>query len=136
MIIPAGFLKAWAASAAFLLIVDAIWLGLVARGFYVRQLGDLMLESPKLAIAAVFYVMYSAAIVILASAPAARSGSLTDAALLGAILGFAAYGTYDITNLSTLKNWPLAMSLVDIAWGTLLTGAVSGVGYWVLRSGQ
>ncbi|MBU4527195.1 MAG: DUF2177 family protein [Hoeflea sp.] len=136
MIIPAGFLKAWAASAVFLLVVDAIWLGLVARGFYVRQLGDLMLESPKLAIAALFYVMYSAAIVILASAPAARSGSLTDALLLGAILGFAAYGTYDITNLSTLKNWPLAMSLVDIAWGTLLTAAVSGVGYWLLRPGQ
>tara|TARA_R110002020_G_scaffold35195_6_gene106324 strand:- start:371 stop:781 length:411 start_codon:yes stop_codon:yes gene_type:complete len=136
MIIPAGFLKAWAGAAAFLLIVDAIWLGLVARGFYARQLGDLMLESPKLGIAAVFYVMYSAAIVILAAAPAARSGSLTDALLLGAILGFAAYGTYDITNLSTLKNWPVAMSLVDMAWGTLLTAAVSGVGYWLLRSGQ
>ena len=132
MIIPAGFLKAWAGAAAFLLIVDAVWLGLVARGFYSRQLGDLMLESPKLSIAAVFYVMYSAAIVILASAPAARSGALTDA-LLRAILGFAAYGTYDITNLSTLKNWPLAMSLVDMAWGTLLTAAVSCVGYWLLR---
>ena len=134
--IPAGFLKAWAGAAALLLIVDAIWLGLVARGFYVRQLGDLMLESPKLAIAALFYVMYSAAIVILASAAAARSGSLQDALLLGAILGFAAYGTYDITNLATLKNWPLVMSLVDMAWGTVLTAAVSAVGFWLLRSSQ
>jgi uncharacterized membrane protein len=63
-------------------------------------------------------------------------GTNTDALLLGAILGFATYGTYDITNLSTLKNWPLAMSIVDMAWGTALTAAVSGVGYWLLRSGQ
>ena len=131
--IPAGFLKAWGGAAAFLLIVDAIWLGLVARGFYSRQLGELMLDQPRLSIAALFYVMYLAAVVILASAPAFRSGSLTDALMLGAILGFAAYGTYDITNLSTLKNWPLVMSLVDMAWGTLLTAAASAVGFWMLR---
>jgi len=131
--IPAGFLTAWAGTAAFILAIDAIWLGLVAKGFYSRQLGDLMLDQPRLAIAALFYVMYSGAVVILASAPAARSGSLQDALLLGAILGFAAYGTYDITNLATLKNWPLTMSLVDIAWGTVLTAAASAVGYWLLR---
>ena len=131
--IPAGFLKAWAGSAVFLLAIDAIWLGVVARGFYSRQLGDLMLASPRLSIAALFYVFYSAAVVILASAPAVRSGSLPDALLLGAILGLVAYGTYDITNLATLKDWPLTMSLVDMAWGTLLTTAVSAVGYWLLR---
>lgn len=132
--IPAGFLKAWAGAALFILAIDAVWLGLVARGFYKSQLGDLMLESPKLAIAALFYVMYSAAVVILASAPAARSGSLSDALLLGAIFGFAAYGTYDITNLATLKNWPMLMSLVDVAWGTALTAATAVVGSWLLRT--
>jgi uncharacterized membrane protein len=134
--IPAGFLKAWAGTAVFLLAIDAVWLGLVARGFYARQLGDLMLDQPRLGIAVIFYVMYSAVVVLLASAPAFRSGSLTDALMLGAILGFAAYGTYDITNMATLKNWPLMMSLVDMAWGTLLTAAVSAVGFWMLRSGQ
>jgi len=132
--IPAGFLKAWAGSALFILAIDAIWLGIVARGFYSRQLGDLMLASPRLPLAALFYVMYSAVVVLLASAPAVRSGSLQDALLLGAILGFAAYGTYDITNMATLKNWPVMMSLVDIAWGTVLTAAVSAIGYWLLRS--
>ena len=131
--IPTGFLKAWAGAAVFLLLIDGLWLGVVARSFYSRQLGDLMLESPKLSIAAVFYVMYSAAVVILASAPAFRSGSLTDALLLGAILGFAAYGTYDITNMSTLKNWPTLMSFVDMAWGTALTTATAAVGFWLLR---
>lgn len=132
--IPAGFLKAWAGTALFILAIDAIWLGLVARGFYSRQLGDLMLESPKLSIAALFYVMYSAAVVILASAPAARTGSIQDSLLLGAIFGFAAYGTYDITNLATLRNWPMLMSLIDIAWGTALTAAAAAVGAWLLRS--
>ncbi|WP_417435763.1 DUF2177 family protein [Hoeflea sp.] len=131
--IPAGFVKAWAGTAVFILIIDAVWLGLVASGFYARQLGDLMLDSPKLSIAAVFYVMYSGVVVLLASAPAFRSGSLQDALLLGAILGFAAYGTYDITNMATLKNWPLVMSLVDMAWGTALTAAASAAGYWLLR---
>ncbi|MCY0154454.1 DUF2177 family protein [Hoeflea alexandrii] len=132
-VIPAGFLKAWAGTAAFILVIDAIWLGFIARGFYARQLGDLMLDQPKLSIAALFYIMYSAVVVLLASAPAFRSGSLQDALLLGAILGFAAYGTYDITNMATLKNWPVTMSLVDMAWGTLLTAAASATGYWVLR---
>jgi uncharacterized membrane protein len=131
--IPAGFFKAWAGIAAFILVIDAVWLGLVAKGFYARQLGDLMLDQPRLGIAALFYVMYSAAVVILASAPAARSSSLQDALLLGAILGFVAYGTYDITNLATLKNWPVVMVLVDMAWGTALTAAASATGYWLLR---
>lgn len=131
--IPAGFLKAWAGTALFLLAIDALWLGVVARGFYARQLGDLMLDQPRLGIAAIFYVMYSAVIVVLASAPAFRSGSLQDALMLGAVLGFAAYGTYDITNLSTLKNWPLMMSVVDMVWGTLLTTAAAAVGFWMLR---
>jgi len=131
--IPAGFLKAWAGTALFLLAIDALWLGIVARGFYARQLGDLMLDQPRLGIAAIFYVMYSGVAVLLASAPAFRSGSLQDALMLGAILGFAAYGTYDITNMATLKNWPVTMSLVDMAWGTLLTAAASAVGFWLLR---
>ncbi|SOE13763.1 uncharacterized membrane protein [Hoeflea halophila] len=131
--IPAGFLKAWAGTALFLLAVDALWLGVVAKGFYARQLGDLMLDQPRLGIAAIFYVMYSGVAVLLASTPAFRSGSLQDALMLGAILGFAAYGTYDITNMATLKNWPITMSIVDMAWGTLLTAAASAVGFWLLR---
>ncbi|WP_422370881.1 DUF2177 family protein [Hoeflea sp.] len=135
--IPVGFVKAWAASAAFFLLVDAIWLGLVARGFYRDQLGDLMADSVNFPVAAIFYIMFSAAAVILASATALRTGGgLTEAALLGAILGFAAYGTYDFTNLATLKNWPVAVTAVDIVWGTALTSAASAVGFWVLRAAQ
>jgi uncharacterized membrane protein len=136
-VIPAGFFKAWAATAAFILALDAVWLGVIARGFYRDQLGPLMADSVRFPVAAVFYVMFSAAAVILASAPAIRSGgSIWDAVLLGAVLGFAAYGTYDFTNLATLKDWPVSVTIVDLIWGTALTAAASAIGYLTLRSVQ
>ncbi|MGI9500622.1 MAG: DUF2177 family protein [Geminicoccaceae bacterium] len=127
------FLIAWGATAVVFLVIDAIWLGLIATSFYRRELGALMLERPKLQIAVLFYLGYTFAIVLLAASPASKSGSLTQALLFGAVLGLAAYGTYDITNLSTLKNWPVTMSLVDMAWGTFLTALAAASGYAVLR---
>ena len=126
------FLIAWIATAAAFLIIDAIWLGWVATSFYQRELGHLMLERPNLGIAALFYLLYAAAIVLLAAMPAFRSGSWTEALFLGAVLGLAAYGTYDITNLATLKDWPLTMSIVDMIWGTTVTAVAALTGYFVL----
>ncbi|MGI9421400.1 MAG: DUF2177 family protein [Geminicoccaceae bacterium] len=128
-----AFLAAWGVTAILFLVIDAIWLGLIATSFYRRALGDLMLDQPKLQIAALFYIGYTFAIVLLAAAPAARAGSLTQALVYGAVLGLAAYGTYDITNMSTLKNWPVTMSLVDMAWGTLLTAAAAAAGFAAFR---
>lgn len=127
------FLAAWGVTAIVFLVIDAIWLGLIATSFYRRALGNLMLEQPKLQIAAVFYIGYTFAIVLLAAAPAARSGSLTQAILYGAVFGLAAYGTYDVTNMSTLKNWPMAMSVVDMIWGTVLTATATVAGYATYR---
>ena len=128
-----AFFAAWGATAILFLVIDAIWLGLIATSFYRRALGDLMLDQPRLQIAALFYVGYTFAIVLLAAAPAARAGSLTQAVVYGAVLGLAAYGTYDVTNMSTLKNWPVTMSLVDMAWGTLLTAAAAAAGFAAYR---
>jgi uncharacterized membrane protein len=128
-----AFLAAWAVTAVVFLVIDAIWLGLVATSFYARALGDLMLDQPKLGIAALFYIGYTFAIVLLASAPAAKSGSLSQAVLYGAVFGLAAYGTYDITNMATLKNWPVTMSIVDMIWGTVLTAVSATAGYATLR---
>ncbi|MEM7042667.1 MAG: DUF2177 family protein [Pseudomonadota bacterium] len=127
------FLAAWGVTAFVFLVIDAIWLGLIATSFYARALGDLMLEQPKLGIAALFYVGYTFAIVLLVAAPAAKAGSLSQALLYGAVFGLAAYGTYDITNMATLKNWPMTMSLVDMAWGTLLTAVSAAAGYVAFR---
>ncbi|NJO37360.1 MAG: DUF2177 family protein [Rhizobiales bacterium] len=128
-----SFLAAWGVTAVVFLVIDAIWLGLVATSFYARALGDLMLTQPKLGIAALFYIGYTFAVVLLVSAPAARSGSLGQSLLYGAVFGLAAYGTYDITNMSTLKNWPVAMSLVDMAWGTFLTAVAAAAGFVTYR---
>ncbi|MBB6220840.1 DUF2177 family protein [Rhizobium leguminosarum] len=126
-------LFAYAGTFLTLLVCDGIWLGLVARNFYRDQLGALMLPSPNLAVAALFYLFFAAAVVVLAVLPAFSAGSIATALLHGAILGLAAYGTYDITNLATLRNWPLTMSLIDMAWGTLLTALTAVGGYLAVR---
>jgi uncharacterized membrane protein len=125
---------AYAGSLATLVVLDVIWLGVVARTFYRDQLGDMMLPSPNLAIAAVFYLFFAAAVVLLAVAPALGAGSVITALAYGAVLGLAAYGTYDLTNLATLKNWPLAMSLVDLAWGGFVTALTAAGGFVAVRT--
>ncbi|WEZ83957.1 DUF2177 family protein [Rhizobium sp. 32-5/1] len=128
------FLIAYAGTFTSLLIADAIWLGVVAKTFYRDQLGDMMLPSPNLAIAALFYVFFAGAVVLLAVLPGLKAGSLGIALVYGAVLGLAAYGTYDITNLATLKGWPLTMSLVDMAWGTFVTAFSASCGFLVAKS--
>jgi uncharacterized membrane protein len=127
-------LVAYAGSLVTLLVFDAVWLGLVARTFYRDQLGEMMLPSPNLGIAAVFYLFFAVAVVVLAVFPAIAAGSVWTALVYGLILGLAAYGTYDITNLATLKNWPLMMSLVDLAWGGFVTAMTAAGGFLVVRA--
>ncbi|WP_426239834.1 DUF2177 family protein [Pararhizobium sp. DWP1-1-3] len=126
-------LIAYAGTLVSLLIADAIWLGLVARTFYRDQLGDLMLPSPNFAVAAIFYVFFAMAVVLLAVMPGVKAGSLLTTLGYGAVLGLAAYGTYDITNLSTLKGWPPIVSVVDMAWGTFVTAFAATCGLLACR---
>jgi uncharacterized membrane protein len=123
------YLIAYAAGAVTLFVIDMIWLGYLARDFYQRQLGDLLLERPLYGPAAAFYLVYVVGVVWFAVAPALAGGGWTTALLNGAILGLMCYGTYDISNLATLKNWPLALTPVDIAWGTFLTALTAVAGY-------
>ena len=122
-------LWAYAGSLVTLLVADAIWLGLMARTFYREQLGELMLPQPNLAIASLFYLFFAAALVMLVVSPALRGGSLAMVMVYGAVLGLAAYGTYDITNLATLKNWPVKVTIVDMAWGAFVTALSAAGGY-------
>jgi len=124
---------AYAGTLLSFLLIDAIWLGLIAKSFYRDQLGDLMLRSPNFAVAAIFYLFFAAAIVVLAVRPGLDAGSLWTTVGYGALLGLAAYGTYDMTNLSTLKGWPVTLSIVDMVWGTVLTAAASACGYAAVR---
>ena len=127
------FAIAYAGAFLTLLVLDAIWLGTMAKSFYVPRLGELMAPNPNFWVAALFYIFYTVAVVILATNPASASQSLMTAIGLGAVLGFAAYGTYDFTNLATLRNWPVAITVVDLMWGTFLTAASATGGYLALK---
>ena len=124
------FLAAYAGAAVAFVILDAIWLGTVAKSFYFTQLAGLLRDKPDLAVAAVFYVIYIAGIVYFAVLPALSVGGLAKALVNGALLGFLAYATYDATNLATLKGYPAIVAVVDVTWGTFLTGTAAACGYF------
>lgn len=125
---------AYVATAIVFLGLDALWLSRVALGMYRRELGGLLLERPNLTVAAAFYLLYVGGIVILAIAPALGDGGWPRVLLMGAVLGLVAYGTYDITNLSTLKGWSVKLAIIDIAWGTALTAVSATIGYLVVQA--
>jgi uncharacterized membrane protein len=111
--------------------LDFIWLSTMGKNFYMPELGGLMREQPNLVIAGLFYLAYIVGIVALVAAPA--DGDVVKALVLGAILGFVAYGTYDLTNLSTIQGFSPKVAMVDMAWGTTLTAVSSAAGVWISR---
>ena len=113
--------------------VDFIWLGLIALDFYKKEIGSLMLAKPRLEVAALFYAMCAGGITILAVQPALNAGEWHKAALLGAVFGLCAYGTYDLTNLATLQRWSFRLAIIDMAWGTFLTSLAALAGFFVGR---
>ena len=115
---------------AVFLIVDLTWLGLIAKDFYRSSIGHLMGDGFNIPAAIVFYLIYIAGIMMFAVNPAVDSGDWTRAAFLGAAVGFFCYATYDLTNMATLKDWPLGITIADIAWGTVLTAIVATSGYF------
>ncbi|HEX4297662.1 MAG TPA: DUF2177 family protein [Devosia sp.] len=123
------YVVAYLVTAIVFLGLDALWLTQVALGMYRRELGALLLDQPNLVVAGLFYLLFVAGIVVLAVAPALNGGSWINALLMGAVLGLVAYGTYDITNLSTLRNWSLTVTLADLAWGTVLSAVAATAGY-------
>lgn len=127
------YITAYLATAVVFFTLDLLWLGWVAREFYREQLGELQRPSPILSVAAAFYALYVIGIVIFAVIPAIEAGSWRTALMLGGLFGFFAYATYDLTNIATLRDWPVAMSMVDLAWGTVLTAVSATIGYGLTR---
>jgi uncharacterized membrane protein len=107
------------AAALVMLAFDGLWLGLLARDFYQQGIGHLMAARPRLDAALLFYALYTLGLVALVLAPLAQSrrGTWKMAMLRGALFGLVAYGTYDLTNLATLRDWPVQVAWVDMAWG-------------------
>lgn len=120
------FFAAYAVALVVMSALDGVWLGWLAKGFYQEQLGALMTDSVRIVPAALYYLGFPLAIVYLALMPAA---SLGEALARSAVLGLAAFGVYDLTNLATLRGYTVAMTAVDMAWGTFATALGGGAAY-------
>ncbi|MDH3884917.1 MAG: DUF2177 family protein, partial [Desulfobacterales bacterium] len=114
------YLKLYALTVPVFFIIDLIWLGVVARGFYQKNLKFILSPNVNWTAAIIFYLMYIAGILIFAVVPGVAKDSWRHAALWGALFGFFTYATYDLTNLALLKDWPLNIVIVDIIWGMVL----------------
>ena len=124
------YLYAYLATAVAFCALDFAWLGLVAPSFYKTQIGPLLLEKPNLAPALLFYVVYVVGLVVFGVMPAVTAGSWIKAATLGALLGFVAYATYDLSNYATLRSWTLSITVVDMLWGSAASAIASSCGYF------
>jgi uncharacterized membrane protein len=117
---------------ATLLALDAIWLGLVARGLYARELGHLLAPSVRWGAALAFYLLYVAGLLTLVVMPN-RGATAGAVAWRGALFGLVAYATYDLTNLATIAGWPVSVTVVDLAWGAVITAATALAGRALAR---
>ncbi len=115
------------------LAVDLLWLGIVAKNFYQGQIGMLMKDSPNWTAALIFYALFIVGIMVFAVLPHYQKNSFAETLLYGALFGFFTYMTYELTNYAVLKDWPLPIAFVDIAWGVVLASVVSLAGYFVAR---
>jgi uncharacterized membrane protein len=113
--------------------IDMVWLGLVANKFYFGALGDRLMATPNWPAAILFYLLYIVGILIFVVVPAHAKDSVQNAIVYGGLFGFFCYATYDLTNYSTMKNWPLNVTLVDMAWGVVLTGTVSLISFYIAK---
>lgn len=126
-----AFATAYLGSAVAMLVMDAVWLTTMVPIIYRPALGDMLADPPNLWVAAVFYLVYVVGVVVFAVLPALNQQNWLMALGAGALLGLVAYGTYDFTNLSTLRDWPVTLSLIDVCWGVVLTGVAATAGYFV-----
>jgi uncharacterized membrane protein len=113
--------------------VDMAWLGFIAKELYRKYLGNFLSDKINWPAAIIFYLLFIVGIFYFAIIPAVEKNSLFKAVIGGALFGFFTYATYDLTNLATLKNWPLPIVFIDIAWGSLLSAIVSTAGFYIVK---
>ncbi|MGA1977792.1 MAG: DUF2177 family protein [Bacteroidales bacterium] len=112
-------------------VIDMAWLVLVAKKFYQKQIGFLMKPDINWVAAIIFYLLFIAGLVTFVISPAVEKHSWVNAIIFGALFGLITYATYDLTNLATLKDWPLSVTVVDLIWGTVLAASISGITYFI-----
>jgi uncharacterized membrane protein len=127
------FLKRYLVALVFFFTIDMVWLGLIAKKLYQTQIGHLLKENPNWTAAIVFYLLFILGVVVFVINPAVVEGSLTSALWRGALFGLITYATYDLTNLATMANWPLMITLIDLVWGMFLSSSVATLSYLVIQ---
>lgn len=113
--------------------IDIVWLGFVAKNLYNQHLSHLMADSTNWVAAIIFYALFIGGLMFFAINPALEKNSIVYAFLVGGLFGFMTYATYDMTNLATLKDWPLLITVIDITWGTLLNAMTAGISFYVIN---
>lgn len=113
--------------------IDLLWLGVIAKKLYKSELGFIMSDKPNWTAAIVFYLLFIIGLVFFVIYPAIEKGSWTYALLAGIFFGFITYSTYDLTNLATIKDWPIKITLIDLLWGSSLGGMVSTITYFIMK---
>jgi len=128
-----NFIKMYAVALIVFFVIDIVWLAVVAKDLYRKELGFVMSPRPNWIAAILFYLIFITGLVFFVVNPAVEKESWTYAMLVGMFFGFITYSTYDLTNLATLKDWPLKITIIDLIWGTALGGLVSTVTFLVLK---
>jgi uncharacterized membrane protein len=123
------YLIGYVAAALAMAVLDVAWLRVATKAIFEPAVGPLLAEHVNLAAAILFYVFYILGIMVFAIAPALRGGGWSTALTMGAAFGFFAYATYDLTNMATLRTWPVHLAVLDIAWGTIVTAVAAAAGY-------
>jgi len=126
-------LKTFLTAFAVFLGIDMLWLTVIAQKFYKSQIGHLMADKARIIPAAIFYVLFVGAMVYFVIVPALEHQNLTRLILSAAIFGLVTYATYDLTNMATLRDWPLLVTVVDLAWGTFISLSVSLITYLIRK---
>lgn len=127
------FLKLYVLALPIFFAIDMVWLGLVAKTFYSDHIGFLMTKDVKWAAALIFYALFIAGLVFFVVTPALEKREWTHALFAGMFFGLVTYATYDLTNLATIKSWPMIVTIVDLLWGMTVSGLVSVLTYFAAR---
>lgn len=127
------FIKLYVVSLIVFLGIDIIWLGFIAKQLYAKYLGYLMTERIVWLAAIIFYLIFIAGLVFFVINPALKEKSLSYALYAGAFLGLVTYATYDLTNLATIKNWPIIVTVLDLLWGMFISSATSGITFLIMK---
>ncbi len=126
-------LKVYLITIVVFFLVDIVWLGFIAKNLYKNYLGHLMTPNVNWTAALIFYALFIGGLVFFVINPAIEKESIKYAILVGGFFGLITYGTYDLTNLATMKDWPLNITVIDLIWGTVLNAATSGITFTVVQ---